>query len=138
MTDDALARALPRALLALRITLGLFLLQWGVEKFVVPENTVAIWGHFYGLSVSQTLGYLFGVVEIAIAVLLFVGRYLTVAAGAALVLHTVSVLVSWRQLTDPWGDPANHLFVASLPVLGAFIALFLLRHWVRGVPGGAP
>jgi putative oxidoreductase len=134
MTDDALARALPRALLALRVTLGLFLLQWGVEKFVVPESTVGIWGHFYGVDVSPTLGYVFGAVEIAIAVCLFLGRFLTVAAGAALVLHAVTVLVSWRQLLDPWGDPVNHLFVASIPVLGGFIALFLLRHWVRSPP----
>src|SRR5688500_14958688 len=131
MTDEALARALPRALLALRITLGLFLLQWGLEKFVVPESMVGIWGHFYGIEVSPAVGYLFGAVEIAIAVCLFLGRFLTVAAGAALVLHAVTVLVSWRQLLDPWGDPANHLFVASIPVLGGFIALFLLRHWVH-------
>ena len=113
MTDDALSRALPRALLALRITLGLFLLQWGVEKFVVPENTVGIWGHFYGIDVAPALGYLFGAVEIAIAVCLFLGRFLTVAAGAGLALHAVTVLVSWRQLIDPWGDPVNHLFVAE-------------------------
>ena len=97
MTDQALAQALPRALLVLRITLGLFLLQWGVEKFVVPENTVAIWSHFYGLNVSQALGYLFGAVEIAIAGCIFFGQFRTTAYGAALGLHTVSVLVSWRQ-----------------------------------------
>jgi hypothetical protein len=46
------------------------------------------------------------------------------------------VLVSWRQLLNPWADPANHLFIAGLPVLGGFIALFLLRHRDRGV--GSP
>jgi putative oxidoreductase len=60
VNDPMLGRALSRALLVLRITLGLFLLQWGVEKFVVPQNTVAIWGYFYGLDVSAALGYLFG------------------------------------------------------------------------------
>jgi len=110
--------ALSGALLALRITLGVFLLQWGVEKFVVPQNTVWIWGYFYGLNVSPALGYLFGAVEIAIAVCMFFGLFGTVAYGAALALHTVSVFVSWRQLLDPWGDPANHLFIASVPVLG--------------------
>ncbi|MBA2459960.1 MAG: DoxX family membrane protein [Gemmatimonadales bacterium] len=131
MTDESPTRALSAATLALRITLGLFLLQWGVEKFVVPENTVAIWGHFYGLNVSQSVGYLFGAVEVAIAVCLFLGAFRTVAYGAALALHAVTVLVSWRQLIDPWGSPENHLFVAGIPVLGAFIALFLLRHWDR-------
>ena len=134
--DDRLHRALGNALLVLRITLGIFLLQWGVEKFVVPENTVGIWQHFYGMSVSATLGYLFGAIEIAIAVCLFLGVYRTVAYGAAMVLHAVTVLVTWRQLLSPWADPANHLFIAGLPVLGGFIALFLLRHWDRGV--GSP
>ncbi len=134
MNDETLARTLPRALLVLRITLAVFLLQWGVEKFVVPQNTVAIWNFFYGLDVSAALGYVFGAVEIALAVCFFLRLFRTVAYGTALALHAVSVLVSWRQLVDPWGDPANHLFIASVPVLGALIALFLLRHWDRGSP----
>ncbi len=36
--EEALARALARALLVLRITHGLFLLQWGVEKFVALQS----------------------------------------------------------------------------------------------------
>src|SRR5688500_17238006 len=118
MTDEALRRALSRALLVLRVTLAIFLLQWGIEKFVVPENTVAIWGYFYGLSVSESLGYLFGAAEIGIAVCLLLGIFRTLAYGAALILHAVSVIVSWRLLVDPWGDPANHLFIAGVPVLG--------------------
>jgi hypothetical protein len=27
----------------------------------------------------------------------------------------------------------NHLFIASVPVLGGLLALFLLRHWDRGI-----
>jgi putative oxidoreductase len=135
MNDDRLTVALRRALMALRITLGLFLLQWGVEKFVVPDSMVGIWQHFYGMSVSPLLGYLFGAIEIALAVCLFLGLYRTVTYGMALVLHTVTVLVTWRQLLDPWGDPVNHLFIAGVPILGGFIALFLLRHWDRGIAG---
>ena len=133
MNHEALVPSLSRALLVLRVTLGLFLLQWGVEKFVVPQNTVGIWSHFYGLDVPQTLGYLFGALEIAIAVCLFLGLFRTVAYGAELALHAVTVLVTWRQLLDTWGDEANHLFIAGVPVLGGFIALFLLRHWDRGI-----
>jgi putative oxidoreductase len=109
MKHAALTQALSRALLVLRLTLGLFLLQWGVEKFVVPQDTVAIWGYFYGLNVPQTLGYLFGAAEIALAGCLFLGLCHTAAYGAALALHTISVLVSWRQLLAPWSDPMNHL-----------------------------
>jgi uncharacterized membrane protein YphA (DoxX/SURF4 family) len=133
MKDEALTKALSRALLVLRITLALFLLQWGVEKFVMPQNNVAIWRYFYGLNVSQALGYVFGAAEIAIAGCMFLGLFRTAAYGAALALHAVSVVVSWRQLLDPWGDAANHLFIAGVPVLGALIALFLLRHLDRSL-----
>jgi uncharacterized membrane protein YphA (DoxX/SURF4 family) len=133
MTDQAYTQALSRALVGLRLTLGLFLLQWGMEKFVVPTNTVVIWGYFYGLQVSQALGYVFGAIEIAIAGCLFLGVLRTAAYGAALALHAVSVLVTWRQLLNPWGDAMNHLFIASVPVLGGLLALFLLRHWDRGI-----
>lgn len=129
MTDEKLELALPRALLVLRLTLGIFLLQWGVEKFVMPGNTPAIWGYFYGISLPMAAAYLFGVVEIALAVGLFLGLYPSVTYAAATLLHAVSVAVSWRQLLSPWADPANHLFIAGLPVLGGFIALYLLRRW---------
>jgi len=133
MADDALSTTLHRALLALRITLGLFLLQWGVEKFVVPESNAFIWSHFYGINVSRAVGYLFGAAEIAIALLMMAGMFRTIVYGAAMILHGVTVLVTWRQLIDPWGDPINHLFIAGVPVLGGFVALFLLRRWDRSV-----
>lgn len=133
MSDPALAKALPRALLALRLTLGLFLLQWGVEKFVVPQSNLFIWTHFYGIEISQALGYAFGALEIAIALCMILGQFRTATYGAALFLHAVTVLVTWRQLIDPWGDPINHLFTAGVPVLGGFLALFLLRHWDRAM-----
>lgn len=116
------------ALLILRITLGIFLLQWGVEKFMVPDNTPAIWGHFYGISVPAFAPMIFGVVEVGLAFCLFLGIFQTPAYLAAAILHAVTVLVSWRVLIDPWGTPMNHLFVASIPVLGGFIALFQMRR----------
>ena len=39
-------------LLILRITIGLFMLQWGVEKFVLPDTAAGIFSHFYGRRVS--------------------------------------------------------------------------------------
>jgi putative oxidoreductase len=133
MNEESLAQSVARALVILRITLGVFLLQWGIEKFVVPGNTPVIWGHFYGIDVPQVAAYVFGVAEIAIATCLLLGVFRTLAYGGALALHTVTVLVSWRQLLDPWGNPINHLFIASVPVWGALAALFLLRRWDRGL-----
>jgi uncharacterized membrane protein YphA (DoxX/SURF4 family) len=131
MTDTQISRAL----LMLRFTLGLFLLQWGIEKFVMPGNTPAIWGYFYGINIPEASAYLFGVIEIGLAICFFLGLFPTIAYGAGALLHTVSVLVSWNPLLHPWADPINHLFVASIPVLGAFVALFLLRQWDKPLFG---
>ena len=133
MNDESLATALPRALLALRITLAIFLLQWGIEKFVMPESAVGIWAYFYGMDISTPIAYVLGALEIAIALAILLGIFRTVSYGAAMLLHAVTVVITWRQLIDPWGDPINHLFIAGLPVLGAFVALFLLRHHDRGL-----
>jgi putative oxidoreductase len=132
MMGTAVTHVLPRALLAVRLTLGLFLLS-GVWRSSWHRRAPAIWGYFYGVHLPQLLGCVFGVIEIAIAVCLFLGAVRTVAYGGAFLVHAVSVAVSWRQLLNPWGDPVNHLFIASIPVLGALLALFLLRHWDRGV-----
>jgi putative oxidoreductase len=130
MSDESSLRL---ATLTLRVTLGVFLLQWGIEKFLIPGNTPAIWGYFYGVDVPQALAYVFGLAELTIAACLFLGLFKTLSYGSATALHAVSVVVSWRQLINPWGDSANHLFIAGVPVLGAFIALFLLRRFDRGV-----
>jgi len=64
----------------------------------------------------------------AIAICLFLGVFRSVANGAALLLHTVAVVVTWRQFIDPSGDPINRLVIAGVPALGGFPALFLLRY----------
>ncbi len=128
MPDD-LVKTLPRALLVLRVTLGIFLLQWGVEKFLVPASAEGIWQYFYGMTLPRIAAYLAGAAEIALALCLFLGLLRTVAYGAAMLFHAVTVLVTWRQLLDPWGTEVNHLFVAAVPVLGGFVTLFLLQKW---------
>lgn len=67
-------------------------------------------------------------VELVLAACLLFGVAKTLAYGALIALHGVTVVVSWRQLVHPWADVPNHLFIASVPLLGALIALFLLRE----------
>jgi len=51
-----------------------------------------------------------------------------------MVLHAISTVSTYSQLLSPFGK--NHLFIAAIPVLGAFIALFLMRDddtlWIVG------
>jgi len=119
------------ALAVLRVSLGGFLLLWGVEKFVIPTTTVRIWDKFYGVSLGASLVPLVGAVESALALAIVVGLWRRVSYGLGLLVTTVSVLSSWRQLIDPWGlrsgGSPNHLFLAGVPVLAGFVALYLLR-----------
>jgi putative oxidoreductase len=119
------------ALAVLRVSLGVFLLLWGLEKFVIPTTTVRIWDTFYGVGLAASLVPLVGALESALAIAITVGLWRRVTYGFGLVLHAASVLSSWRQLTDPWGlrsgGSPNHLFLAGVPVLAGFVALYLLR-----------
>jgi putative oxidoreductase len=118
------------ALAVLRVSLGGFFLLWGLEKFVIPTATVGIWAKFYGVGLAASLVPLVGAFESGLAVAIAVGLWRRVSYGLGLVVHAASVLSSWRQLIDPWGlrsgGPPNHLFLAGVPVLAGFVALYLL------------
>lgn len=123
------SRTLALALAILRISLGLFLLIWAVEKFVMPEVTVRIWDAFYfGIDIGPTIPYVIGALETALAVAILIGFQRKWAYGLGTVFHGISTLSTWKQLLSPFGGP-NHLFVAGVPVLAAFVVLYLLREW---------
>ncbi len=119
------------ALAVLRVSLGVFLLVWGLEKFAIPTATVGIWTKFYGVGLAASLVPVVGALESALALAITVGLWRRASYGLGLLVHAVSVLSSWRQLLDPWGlrsgGPPNHLFLAGVPVLAGFVVLYLLR-----------
>ncbi|MGH9380189.1 MAG: hypothetical protein ACRD2Z_06210 [Thermoanaerobaculia bacterium] len=117
---------LTRALFILRVSLALFLLLWGLDKIVVSEATVGIFDYFYKVSIGTTAAQALGGLEILLALAILAGVWKTWTYGLGLLLHAISTLSTWRQLLSPFGE--NHLFIAALPVLGAFVALFLLRN----------
>jgi len=127
VNDQVVFDRTPQGLLILRLTLALFFAQWSIEKFIHPEATAAIFAHFYGLQISTLIAYVFGAVELALTIGLLLGVAKAITYGALIVIHGISVLVSWKQLSQPWAAVPNHLFIASIPVLGALITLFLLR-----------
>jgi len=113
-------------LFILRVSLGLFLLLWSLDKLVVPEGTVRIFSAFYHLAISPTLAYVIGAVETVLSLLIIAGAWKRYTYAAGLVLHAISTLSTWKQLLSPFGQ--NHLFIAAIPVLAAFILLYLLRE----------
>jgi len=118
---------LPLALLLLRLTLGIFLLQWAIEKFVVPGTSVAIFQRFYGMDVGAAVIPAIGVVQVVLALAFLAGYRPRITYLLVLVMHTVTTLVTIPRLLAPWNPVSNHLFIAGVPVLAAFAALWLLR-----------
>jgi putative oxidoreductase len=133
-------RKLALALAILRISLGGFLLLWALEKFVIPQATVAIWKSFYLTAIGVSVPYVIGAFETLLALGIIIGFQRRITYGAGLIIHAVSVVSSWRQLIDPWGlwlnDRPQHLFLAGVPVLAGFLVLYLLREADRWTVDG--
>ena len=124
-----LDKRIPAALLILRFFLGIFLLQWSIEKLILPDAAARIAGNFYGVTLVAPASYALGVGELILSLALLFGFYRTISYGVSLLVHTV--IVSWRQLFDPWGlaKVGNHLWISTWPTWGGFAALFLMREW---------
>src|SRR6266568_3838132 len=122
-------KRVPAALLILRFFLGTFLLQWSIEKLILPDAAARIASNFYGVTLAAPASYALGVAELILSLALLFGFYRTVSYGLSLLVHTVTVIVSWRQLFDPYGlaKVGNHLWIATWPTWGGFAALFLMR-----------
>jgi putative oxidoreductase len=116
-------------LLILRFFLGIFLLHWSIEKLILPDTAVRISQSFYNISLPVSMPYLLGSAELVLSIALIFGLFRTASYGLALAIHTVTVMVSWRQLIDPYGlaKIGNHLWIATWPTFGGFVALFLMR-----------
>lgn len=134
MTKERWAGAawqLPLGLVLLRFGLGYFLFVWGVTKLLVPAQTVAIWGYFYGVEIDAALPYLLGGGEILLALAILFGVWRVVAYGVGFLVHGVTVVVISSSLFDPFaiedGFPVNRNASVSLPALMGFALLWLAR-----------
>lgn len=114
------------ALFLLRIGLGIFLLLWSCDKFAESDTTVKIFQGFYKIPISTPAAYGIGGIEALLSILIIAGAWKSYTYAVGLALHAISTIASWRQLTSPFSQ-GHHLFVAAIPVLTAFIALYILR-----------
>jgi hypothetical protein len=122
---------LTASLALLRVSLGAFLLVWAVMKFLGTKSTIGIFKKFYGVSIDVDISMVLGALEGALALAIILGLWRTYSYGVAVLVHGFSQLSSWRQTLDPWGvylnDKPQFLFWAGVPVLAAFIVIWLMR-----------
>ena len=126
---------LATALLILRLSLGVFLLLWALEKFILPQTTAEIWASFYKIPISGAIITILAILQTLLAIAFIVGFLRSITYGIALGINAITFISTWQQLLDPWGlasdSSINHLFLAGIPVLAGFIALYILHPWDR-------
>lgn len=121
-------RRLEFGLAVIRLAAAAFFLVWSIEKIVEPERAASVFQAFYFIeSLPATGSLLVGVVQTAIILAFACGLWKLWTYGAVLLMHTVSTLSTIERLASPYSD-INHLFWAAVPVLGALVALFILRN----------
>ncbi|WP_070987160.1 hypothetical protein [Halofilum ochraceum] len=113
------------SLLLLRITVFMVMAMWSLDKLLMPGHAAAVFGNFYGFpDIGAGLLLAIGLVQLAVEIAFVLGLWRLWTYGYVLIAHGISTLSSWRQYLDPFD---NLLFFAAIPMLGACIALFLMR-----------
>ncbi len=128
-----------KSLLLLRVSLGLLMLIWGVDKLVNVRHGLTVSEHFYlGAFNSAALLKGFGVVQMALGALIVLGVGRRFAYPALLAITGVTLLGVWRSVVDPWGwylNGANVLFYPSLIIFAGSLVLWAFRDEDRLVVG---
>lgn len=114
------------ALVVLRLSLALFLLPWVIEKFTKPEQTTKIFSSFYHIDIPLAGSYVVGVIWVSLLLAFVTGFKKRISYGLALIFHGGSTLSTIPQML-PFLETYNHLFLAAIPVLGGFAALYMMR-----------
>lgn len=130
VTGPRLRQRFGAALLILRVALGVFLLVWGLEKFIITPQSVAIYDYFYGISASDVFAYVLGSLESLLALAIMIGAFRRWSYGIGLLVHSATTVATIRLIVDPWGlisGEPQHLYFAAVPILAGFMALYLLR-----------
>jgi putative oxidoreductase len=130
------------SLLVLRISLGLLMLIWGIDKLVNVEHGMLVSERFYlGAFSVPALLQAFGVVQMALGALIVLGLFRKYLYPLLVVITGVTLLAVWRSIIDPWGwylEGANALFFPSLVIFAGTLVLIGFREFdLYSLNGGA-
>lgn len=121
------------AVFSLRASLFILMILWAVLKIMNPGSygggggNPGIFESFYGITTGPKIVLALGILQIVLLLAFALGLYKTITYGAVLLMNAASLLVSLPRILAPFSEYPNMLFIASVPVLGASLALFLMR-----------
>ena len=119
------------SLVLLRVSLGILMLLWGLDKLVDVDHSVAVAQGFY-LDAFAVAGLqrVLGVLQIVLSLLVVVGVARRYAYPVLLVVAGITLLGVWKSIVDPWGwylQGTNVLFFPSLIIFAGALVLMAFR-----------
>lgn len=127
-------------LLFLRISLGLLMVWWGLDKLVNVEHGVRVAEGFYlGIGAAPAVLTVFGVLQILLGIMVILGSWRRFAYPALAVVTAATALGVWKSIVDPWGwvlGRTNALFYPSLIIFaGALVMWAFMQEDTLSVDG---
>lgn len=120
-----------RSLLLLRVSLGLLMVFWGLDKLVNVEHGMVVSKAFYlGLFSVPVLLQAFGVLQVLLGLLIVAGVARGIVYPALLAITAATALGVWKSIVDPWGwylEGSNVLFYPSLIIFAGSLVLWAFR-----------
>lgn len=120
-----------KSLLLLRVSLGLFLVIWGVDKLANVTHGIEVSDHFFlGAFSHRLLLQAYGVAEIAVGLLIALGIGRRLTYPVLLAITGMTLLGVWKSIVDPWGwwlEGTTALFYPSLIIFAASLVLQAFR-----------
>lgn len=119
------------SLLLLRVSIGLLMVFWGIDKLVNVEHGMQVSEGFYlGLFSMPVLLQAFGVLQVLLGLLVIAGVARSLLYPALLAITAATALGVWKSIVDPWGwylQGSNVLFYPSLIIFAASLVLWAFR-----------
>lgn len=129
------------SLLLLRVSIGLLMVFWGIDKLVNVEHGMQVSEGFYlGLFSIPVLLQAFGVLQVLLGLLVIAGVARNLVYPALLAITAATALGVWKSIVDPWGwylQGSNVLFYPSLIIFAASLVLWAFRGDDTLAPGRA-
>ena len=119
-------RRMQISLFSLRLGIFAVFLVWTLDKIVNYQHSSKVFGHYYGLELSEYLLAAVGLAELVLILAFLGGVKKTLTYGVVLCAHTIATLASAKRLIPPY-ESHQLLYFAALPMLAACLALFLMR-----------
>lgn len=121
-------------LLALRSSLGLLLVIWGIVKIIASDRATAVSDGFYGglLSLGSLIPIL-GVAQVVLGLLVIVGLFRTVTYTVQAIMLVSGAIAIWKYIADPFGmylltqEQSQILFFPSFALAVASLVIIAFK-----------